>query len=329
MRKASDFLMALQLTGAAKRDSLASLQVRLPAIVIGGGLTGIDTTTEAAAYYPVQVEKFLERWETLAAERATRRCSPSYDAEEAEIAREFLAHGRAVRAERARAAAAGEKPDFSNAGGGVGRRVAGLPQGDGGQPGLPAEPRGDHRVLRGGRALHREAVAAGLRPRRARRAGGRRSSRPRTGEKVTLPARTLFVAAGTAPNVTYERERPGSFEIDPRTKGFQAFRAVHAATTAALRLEPATGDEVGFFTSYLRDGRTVTFYGDNNPGYAGSVVRAMASAKDGAPHVEALFAADIAALDPAAQPARDAAWRAFAGEAGRRAGGRRWRGSSG
>jgi NAD(P)H-flavin reductase len=37
----------------------------------------------------------------------------------------------------------------------------------------------------------------------------------------------------------------------------------------------------------------------------------MASAKDGAPHVEALFAADIAALDPAAQPARDAAWRAL------------------
>src|SRR6187397_2062667 len=43
VRKASDFLMALQLTGAAKRDSLASLQVRLPAIVIGGGLTAIDT----------------------------------------------------------------------------------------------------------------------------------------------------------------------------------------------------------------------------------------------------------------------------------------------
>src|SRR6185436_17555380 len=126
------------------------------------------------------------------------------------------------------------------------------------------------------------------------------------GEKVTLPARTLFVAAGTSPNVTYERERPGSFAIDPRTKGFQAFKAVH--DDGKLRLEPATGEEVGFFTSYLRNGRTVTFYGDNNPGYAGSVVRAMASAKDGAPHVEALFAREIAALNPAAQPARDAAW---------------------
>ena len=38
VRQASDFLMALQLTGAAKPDSVANLQVRLPVVVIGGGL---------------------------------------------------------------------------------------------------------------------------------------------------------------------------------------------------------------------------------------------------------------------------------------------------
>ena len=59
VRQASDFLMALQLTGAAKSDSLANLTVRLPIVVIGGGLTAIDTATEALAYYPLQVEKFL------------------------------------------------------------------------------------------------------------------------------------------------------------------------------------------------------------------------------------------------------------------------------
>ncbi|HEX9492954.1 MAG TPA: pyridine nucleotide-disulfide oxidoreductase, partial [Thermoanaerobaculia bacterium] len=37
IRKASDFLMALQLTGAFKKASMANLQVRLPAVVIGGG----------------------------------------------------------------------------------------------------------------------------------------------------------------------------------------------------------------------------------------------------------------------------------------------------
>ena len=48
---------------------LANLQVRLPVVVIGGGLTAIDTATESLAYYPVQVEKFLARYETLVAER--------------------------------------------------------------------------------------------------------------------------------------------------------------------------------------------------------------------------------------------------------------------
>src|SRR5947208_15703334 len=41
VRMASDFLMALQLTGAAKKSSIANLQLRLPVVVIGGGLTAI------------------------------------------------------------------------------------------------------------------------------------------------------------------------------------------------------------------------------------------------------------------------------------------------
>src|SRR5690606_16633671 len=65
VRTASDFLMALQLTGAAKADSIANMQLRLPVVVIGGGLTAVDTATEALAYYPLQVEKFLLRHETL------------------------------------------------------------------------------------------------------------------------------------------------------------------------------------------------------------------------------------------------------------------------
>src|SRR5918993_1825446 len=38
IRKASDFLMALQLTGAFKKDALSNLQARLPAVGVGGGL---------------------------------------------------------------------------------------------------------------------------------------------------------------------------------------------------------------------------------------------------------------------------------------------------
>ena len=129
VRKASDFLMALQLTGGFKRDSLANLQVRLPAHRDrrrpdrhrhhhrgGGLLPGAGR----------EVPRALGGAGGRAA--ATRRCSRAATTpRRREIAREFLEHGRAVRAERARAAAAGEAPDFAPLVGGVGRRLAGLP----------------------------------------------------------------------------------------------------------------------------------------------------------------------------------------------------------
>ena len=114
IRKASDFLMALQLTGAAKISSLANLQVRLPAGVIGGGLTAIDTATELMAYYPVQVEKILHRYERLVARYGEGQVRARYDAEEQAILEEFLSHGRAIRAERQRARAANEVPNFQS-----------------------------------------------------------------------------------------------------------------------------------------------------------------------------------------------------------------------
>src|SRR5207248_2996535 len=112
IRKASDFLMALQLTGAFKREALPNLQTRLPALVIGGGLTAIDTATELMAYYPLQAEKTLIQYETLSAELGEDRVRALYDAEELELVDEYCRHGGAVRAERARAHGAADAPDF-------------------------------------------------------------------------------------------------------------------------------------------------------------------------------------------------------------------------
>ena len=80
--------------------------VRLPVVVIGGGLTAIDTATESLAYYPVQVEKFLARYETLVAERGEAAVRGRWSEEERAIADEFIAHARAHsrRARRRRSA---------------------------------------------------------------------------------------------------------------------------------------------------------------------------------------------------------------------------------
>ena len=65
------------------------------------------------------------------------------------------------------------------------------------------------------------------------------------------------------------------------------------------------------FTSYGKAGRYITYYGDNHPVYAGNVVKAMASAKDGYPYVVKLFEDELRCLDDAAQGERDAELAAF------------------
>ena len=60
--------------------------------------------------------------------------------------------------------------------------------------------------------------------------------------------------------------------------------------------------EPSVFTSYSKDGKFITYYGDNHPVYAGNVVRAMASARDGYNDIVRLFEKETAGLDPSASP---------------------------
>lgn len=314
IRKASDFLMALQLTGAGKRDSLANLQIRLPAIVIGGGLTAIDTATELLAYYIVQVEKTLARWEALLDKPATelnvldsqslraareQKLLSAFDTEEREILQEQLEHGRAVRAERQKARQEGREPAFTpllQSWGGVSLVY---------RKSLIDSPayRLNHEEVEksleeGVHYIEHMAPKAALTDQygalramtfeRQKVEAGKWTA---TGEMIELPARTVCVAAGTSPNTIYEKEHPGTFALG-RGGFFAPHEVVRDGDT--LRVQPAAG---GFFTSYLRDGHVVSYYGDNNPKYAGSVVKAMASAKDGYPHVAALYPRDIAAAE--------------------------------
>ena len=319
MRQASDFLMALQLTGAFKKSSLANLQVRLPAVVIGGGLTAIDTATELFAYYPVQVEKVLERYESMTADLGEERVRSGYDAEELLILDEFLGHGRAVRGERARAAAAGEQPDFIplvRAWGGVtiAYRKSMLDS--------PAyrlnfeeiekafeEGIGYAEMLSPVEAISDEYghVKSLLFEKQLVEDGRWKDS----GEIVELGARSVMIAAGTAPNVIYEKEHPGTLRLDQWKQFFQSHSL--GADLELIEDGEAARDR-GFFTSYQHPAsreKLMTFYGDNHPKYAGNVVKAMASAKFGYPQVVSVFARELMSMDRSAeaQGARDARWQ--------------------
>jgi NADPH-dependent glutamate synthase beta subunit-like oxidoreductase/NAD(P)H-flavin reductase len=313
IRKASDFLMALQLTGAGKRSAMANLQVRLPAVVIGGGLTAIDTATELFAYYPLQVEKILDRYETLCDEFGESVVRGGYDGEELLILDEFLEHGHAVRAERERAAAEGERPNFIplvRAWGGVTIAYRKLISD------APAYRLNHEEVIKAfeeGIAYAESLspieavpdefghVKALLFEKQIVEDGRWKDS----GTIIELPARSVMVAAGTSPNVIYEKEHPGTFKLDKYGQFFQSF-----ATSDAELIEVDGNTETGFFTSYQRGTKRITFYGDNHPRYAGNVVKAMASAKDGYPFVTKLFAAELMELDrsPEAQSVRESQW---------------------
>ncbi len=139
IRKASDFLMALQLTGAYKHTSIANLQVSLPAVVIGGGLTAIDTATELLAYYQVQIEKELERYELLLGSGISEaELRERFDDEEWKALEEHLAHGRELRVEKARAKAEGARAPGAEASRLMGRRNPRLQKGAGRLAGVSA-----------------------------------------------------------------------------------------------------------------------------------------------------------------------------------------------
>ncbi len=322
IRKASDFLMALQLSGASKASSMANLQVRLPAGVIGGGLTAIDTTTEVLAYYPVQVEKMLSRYEKLTEVNGEDSIRAVYDTEEIEILDEFLSHGREIRRERERAAAAGEKPDFPkliNQWGGV---TLFYRKGIKDSPAYRQNHEEVHEALKEGIAL-----AEGMSPVEANedqhgalesvkfmKLSEQDGSWLNSGEIEDVTLKSLFIAAGTSPNTIYQQEFPATFKMDK--KYFQRYEPkwFDDDLPELVPMEDNCSPKLGKaapFTSYQKNGKYVSFYGDNHPVYAGNVVKAMASAKDGYPYIVKLFENEISKLTPESGELRLAALEKF------------------
>ena len=314
IRQASDFLMALQLTGAFKKETLSNLQVRLPAIVIGGGLTGVDTTTEIFAYYPVQVEKMLGKFEVVTEDIGEEAAWAAFDEEEKKVFAEFLVHGKAIREERKRAAEAGEEPNFVpliQAWGGVSLVYRKRLQDS---PAYRLNHEEVQKALEEGinfvelmsptEAVPDEYGAIKALVFEKQNYDAETGKFSNAGEFETFPARTVCVAAGTSPNVIYEKEKPGTFKLDEWRQFFQPFKAEKNGDGKFHAVEIEKG-ETGFFTSYESDGKLISYYGDNHPKYAGNVVKAMASAKFGYGKVVELFADELAAKGTLSQVEKD------------------------
>ncbi|MEZ5741577.1 MAG: hypothetical protein R3E68_20565 [Burkholderiaceae bacterium] len=229
----------------------------------------------------MQVEKYLHRHEVLSARHGQAAVLEGLDEAEREVALEFLTHARALRAIRAQGDPA------------VPLRVLRQLQAWGGVTLVYRKPIENSPAWRltqkkwpmrwpRGVTLLDEHQPLSIDIDEYRRVCAIRLQRADEPQPLHLPARSVFVAAGTQPNAIVAGEFPGQFttrdgylaSVHPRGAGTGPKSAHH-----------------DFFCRIEADGRRISFVGDAHPAFAGNVVRAMASAKRAAPVIDAALRA--------------------------------------
>lgn len=237
VRYASDFLMNLQLGGAFGEQSVTNLMIRLPIVVLGGGLTAVDVATEAQAYYGAQVQKFLERYEILVAHKGEEAVQSLWSEEDKEIAAEFLYHGRSLREEKRLAFKEKREP-----------KITELIQKWGG-------------ILIAYRKSLQESPAYLL-----------------NAEELTS---ALEEGIGFLENVTLvsmEKDKNGWVsEIKFQRDNQDIIKIEAKSVMIAYGTGPSSPENV------VKEDPNISFFGESNPLFSGSVVKAMASAKKGYP----------------------------------------------
>ncbi len=288
VRTASDFLMGLQLSGAAKFDSISNMQIRLPIVVIGGGLTAIDTATESMAYYAVQVEKFAQRYKTLVSSSNEQSVRQTWTPEEMKIAEEFLLHADEIKQERIKAHA---KKREAN--------IAQLIQNWGGvtvayrkqlidSPAYILNHEEVQKALEEGisfaeclspHSLDIDECGNVSHINFKKQIFNMEHHYWKEGETITFNAKTIFIAAGTQPNTVLAREDMHTFVLDG--KYFQAIDENGNKVKPAYAVSKP--QEIHVLLHKTQDNKFISYFGDLHPSYFGNVVKAMGSAKQGYP----------------------------------------------
>lgn len=278
---ASDFLMSLQLTGALRSDSIANLQVRMPVVVIGAGLTAIDTATEALAYYPVQVEKFLSRYEILIDKYGKDYVERNWTDEEREIADEFISHAKLIRE------IAKEE--------GRERKTVKLMQNLGGvkvvyrkelrdSPGYRLNSEEVQNALSEGVYFIENLEPIEIIADKYNNAEYLKLVNKKSGEIKHIKARSIFIAAGTEPNTVIATEDREHFKLKD---GY--FTHLDSSGKEVEQIFSPKMRNKDRILAYKQGHKAISFFGDLHPSYSGSVVKAMASAKNGYPIISQLL----------------------------------------
>ena len=255
-RLASDFLMALQLTGAYQKKLFTNLQIRAPMIVVGGGLTAIDSATEVQAYYKIQVEKFAEKFQKFVDLKIKDEFFKSLSEEERVIAEEFISDAKKFK----------EDKNFSQNSKILYRKK---------MIDSPAY-RLNHQELKnaleeGVEFLENNEIAEII----IDKFNHICAVKTKTGERIECG--TLLMAIGTMPNISFVLEDDLKFSNDGKYLS-EIFLQEKNSEIENLQNQKAFSiitkiDE--------KSKKSVSFFGDLHPHFEGNVVKAMASAKKG------------------------------------------------
>lgn len=262
VRLASDFLMSLHAVGSYKKESAVTFNIELPAVIMGGGLTAMDTATEVMAYYPRYVEKLLSAYDA---------CPEPPHLSERE--QKLIDHGRLVRSERMKAQDEKRLPNF-----------------------IPfIQAWGGVTVV-----YHKEFMRSAsiqLNPDEVKRAAAqgvrflekfdaKEFIADDDGDLIALQGiasqenrimdvKTVLIAVGMEENPILKQEEPlisaSDFYDEEGIKGFPP---------------PFQNKETPYIFGYVGDGQSISLLGDAHPTYAGSVVKAIASAKNAVPFIQ-------------------------------------------
>lgn len=287
MRQANDFLMALQLTGAAKESSIANLQVRLPAVVIGGGLTGVDAATEVQAYYIKQIEKIARRYFSLVDQQDEISVRSRFTDHDLHILDEYLLHYQLLVDAREQAENNDTEVDYQR-----------LLKRFGGVSIVYRKRMQDSPAYRKNHEELAKALEEGLfyieqmSPESVVlddygdcQALLCRSSVDNS--EHCIAAKTILVATGAKPNVAYAFEHRD--ELPRNGFEYQRYQNDEQQLTKVTENRHVKSPQVAMFTGYEKNDKRVTFLGDTHPTFHGSVVKAIASAKRCYGHIAHLF----------------------------------------
>lgn len=275
VRTASDFLMSLQLGGAHLDQSLYGLEVRMPIVVIGGGLTSVDAATESMAYYITQIKKYL-----AAFHKYGEQFLASFPFDKRQIVEEFIKHAKQLEE------APNKVIELIKSWGGVKiayrKRLIDSPayrlNHEEVQKALEQGIEFVENITPSEVLIDSEGRCVGLKH-----------------ENGELACKTLLLAVGTQPNTILSQEDSINFSLDGRY--FTAYDAMGIKVSpekSAKPKNPAT------FCKFSTNEPSVTFLGDLHPSFAGNVVKAMASAKKSYPLIDVLLKTRTPANDTSA-----------------------------